>query len=234
MKELAVASLIVLAVSAHADELYSNGPVVNAHGRSLLIKPYTAYGFAAQEVGDEAVADDFVVTGGGWHVTDLEFFSYQTGATSFGYVNVGWSIVSGDVNTGNVVASGTTAVTDGGLMGYRTTPGTLKNTDRAIYELKADIPDVSLSSGSYWLRWTIVGSSDFSGPWQPPTLSRSPGDAQQSSGGAPFATIHDGRRTVELPFVINGTVSAVPESSTVASLSAGLALLAFVGLRRRA
>lgn len=226
----------LIAGTAHAAELYSNGPVVNGINRSILIAPASTYGFGDQSSEGNAVADDFSVAAGGWTLTDIDFFGYQTGAGAFSFTDVTWSILSGDVNTGTVVASGTTGVTNGGLEGYRVTATTLGNTDRAIYRINANIADLSLAAGSYWLRWSLTGSSAFSGPWQPPTSDRATGDAQQSIAGGAFATIVEAGSglTVELPFALNGTpgvVSTVPEPSTWLSLAAGLLL--FTGLRRR-
>lgn len=236
MKKLAILGLMALAGAAHADELYNNGPVVNGSGRSVLMPPATTLGFGDQTSTGNSVAEDFTVTGTGWTISGIDFFGYQTGATSFGFQDVTWSIVSGDVNIGTVVASGVTAVTDGGLVGYRVTPTTRRNRDRGIYDIKADIDDVMLGAGTYWLTWSLTGSSSFSGPWQPPTSDGRTGNAQQSVGGAAFGTLVDAGSglTVELPFVLNGSVTAVPEPATVLSMAAGLALLVATRRRRKA
>ena len=162
MKTLAILALMVLAGASHADELYNNGPVVNGFGCSVLMPPATTLGFGDQTSSANSVAEDFTVTGTGWTISDIDFFGYQTGAKSFGFQDVTWSIVSGDVNTGAVVASGVTSVTDGGRVGYRVTTTTRRNRDRGIYDIKADIDDVMLGAGTYWLTWSLTGSSSFS------------------------------------------------------------------------
>jgi hypothetical protein len=237
MKKLAVVGLLALSgVAAHADTLFNNGPVVNANGRSVFFQPATTYGFADGSASGFSVADDFTVGGNGWNVTDLDFFNYQTGAgNTFTFTDVTWSIISGsDISTGSVVASGTTAVTNGGLVGYRVTLGTRTNQDRAIYDLKADIDDVSLASGNYWLAWSVSGDSTFSGPWQPPTSDRRAGNAMQNDGSGYFGLVDTGSgKNYDVPFVINGTVAAVPEPATWASLALGLGLLGFMRSRAR-
>ena len=146
-----------------------------------------------------------------------DFFSYQTGATSFTFTSAEWSIVSGDVNAGTVVASGTTGVTDGGLMGYRVTPTTLDNTQRPIFRVNADVVDFALGAGTYWLRWSLAGSQ-AAGPWVPQTSDALAGNAQQAIGNGAFAAMIDSGNgsTPTLPFAINGT--PVPEPESIATL----------------
>lgn len=237
MKKLAILGMLVAAGAAQADVLFDNGPVVGPYLRSVVSQPDTTYGFGAQSTAGNAVADNFTVTGNGWTVSDIDFYAYQTGAGAFSFTDVTWSIVSGDINAGTVLASGTTAVTNGGLVGYRVQGGSLLNLlnkDRAIFDVKADIADVALGAGTYWLTWSLTGSDAFSGPWVPPTQDFRAGDAQQAIAGGSFAgLVDDGSGdTVDLPFVLNGTVTAVPEPATVLSLAAGLALLAARRRRR--
>lgn len=219
--------------TASAAELYSNGPVVGANGKSVLASPAVTLGFGAQHSSQNAVADDFTVTGGSaWSISSIDFFAYQNNATSFTLQNVSWSILSGDVNNGSVIASGSTALGNGGLVGYRVTAAAQGVTTKQIYRATADITDLSLSAGHYWLRWSLTGSLS-SGPWQPPTSDGALGNAMQSGAGGPFVSLIDGgsKKGVELPFVLNGVVSAVPEPA-----SAGLMLvggLALLGLARR-
>ncbi len=241
MKKLLVAGLALGSLAAQATTLFNNGPVVNAPstvnaGLSVLATPATTIGFGAQTTSGNAVAEDFTVTGAGWSVESFTFYAYQTGATGFTFTDATWSVVLGDVNTGTVVASGTTAVTNGGLQGYRVTPTTLTATNRGIYAAVADIPDFALAAGSYWLRWSLTGTL-ASGPWQPPTSDAAVGNGQQlvSTAGS-FAVLVDpgSLLQVSLPVTITGTVTAVPEASTTAMLLAGILAIGSVARRRKA
>lgn len=234
MKKIAFAVLALAAGFSNAAELYNNGPVVESNGLSVIGADATTYGFGNSSAAGLKVADDFSIAAGkSWNVSSLSFFGYQTGSTKFTFTSASWSIIAGDnVNSGTLVASGTTSVTSGGLVGYRVTDTTLTNTQRGIYQVDADITDVTLGSGHYWLTWGLTGTL-ASGPWQPPTSDAREGNAHQATGGSNnFLEISEGGSglTVELPFAVNGTVSAVPEPSTYAMLLGGLSLL---GLARR-
>jgi hypothetical protein len=236
MKRFVLLGLMVASGMSQAAELYNNGPVVDAAGLSVLTSPATTLGFGDQSSVGNSVADNFSVAAGAhWTVSSLDFFNYQTGSTGFTFGNATWSIVSGDVNSGAVVASGVTALSNGGLEGYRVTATTLGNQQRGIYRSHADVADFSLDAGQYWLRWSLTGSGG-SGPWQAPTSDARLGDAAQSTGSDPFNTLVEtgSGQGVELPFAINGTVSAVPEPETYAMLLAGLFMVGAVARRRKA
>lgn len=236
MKKLILLSVLAAAGAAHADVIYSNGPVVGGNGLSVLASPASTYGFGMNTAAGISVADDFTVAAGTvWNVQSLDFFGYQTGASGFTFTGATWSIVSGDVNSGTVVASGSGAVTNGGLQGYRVLESTLTNTQRGIYKANADVSDFQLAAGTYWLRWSLTGSL-ASGPWQPPTSDAREGNAAQALSGAPFATLTEAGSglTVELPFGVNGTIAAaVPEPSTYLLMLAGGLAVAGVARRRR-
>ena len=218
---------------ANADELFNNGPVVDANGRSILASGNTTLGVGA--AGAIWVADDFTVTAGKrWDITSIDFFSYQTGASAFTFTGANWSIVKDDVNTGTVVASGSNSVTNGGRVGYRVTPSTTTATTRPIYRVQTDITDTSLSAGHYWLRWNLAGSL-ASGPWVAPTSDNRGGNAMQATNGVNFLVYGDGasRKSADLPFVLNGNVAAVPEPETYAMMLGGLVMLGALARRRK-
>ncbi|MDC8756821.1 PEPxxWA-CTERM sorting domain-containing protein [Janthinobacterium fluminis] len=236
MKRLAILSIALAAAGmSHAAEIYNNGPVVDAKGRSVIAPGYSSYGYGANGANGQAVADDFnIAEGQRWNLTSIDFFAYQTGAGGFTLQSATWSIVSTHVNSDVVLASGTTSLTNGGREGYRVSSTGLSNTQRGIYRAQADIADITLGAGHYFLRWSLTGSG-ASGPWQAPVADGRSGNAGQADASGEYLKLVDSASnlTVELPFALHGTVSAVPEPETYAMLLAGLALVGAAARRRK-
>lgn len=236
MKKLLIASLVAAACGgAQAQILFDNGAAVaGTPPLSVIRTGGTLFGAGAQGNIPNLVGDNFTVGGPGWNVSSLSFFSYQSFAGSvYTFTGATWNVISGDVNGGTVVASGSGSVTNGGLVGYRVTGTTLANTDRAIFQVNIDVPDFSLAPGNYWLTWGLTGSL-ASGPWQPPTAAGTVGNAVQSLANAAFNPVVDAGDGlgVEFPFLIQGSV--VPEPGTYAlMLAGGLAVVAAARRRRQ-
>ncbi|MEG3123520.1 PEPxxWA-CTERM sorting domain-containing protein [Sphingomonas sp. GB1N7] len=223
----AAAVLSVTATAAQAAILFDNGPVVTG-GVSILTTPATTLGFGSNA--SATLADNFTISGASWNISSLDFYGYQTNAGGFTFTNVTWSIVSGtNVNTGTVLASGTTAVTNAGLVGYRASSTTPTDQTRAIYRINADITDITLGAGNYFVTWALAGTA-ASGPFVPPVVgSQGTGNALQSLSGAAYTTLTDAGsgQTLDVPFTINGTVaaSAVPEPATWAMMIGGFGMV---------
>ncbi len=235
-----VLGLLAAAGASQAAVIYNNGPVVPTPGGvSLLTAPYTTFGYGAQTAAGNSVAEDFVVPAGAtWNISSIDFYGYQTAAVGFTFQQATWSLLAGNANTGTVIASGVTSVTNGGLVGYRAQSTTPTDTNRAIYNVQTDVPDFSVGAGTYWLRWSLTGTA-ASGPWQPPTSNNAVGNALQltsASGGLYIAAVDAGSGlSPTLPFTLNGTITnPVPEPGTWALMLAGAAGVLTMTRRRRA
>ena len=211
--------------------LWDNGPLETSPGFSELQTGDTILGYGHQLAGatNNKVGDDFVVSGGGWNVTQLCFFAYQTGgsSTASSMTNVNWEIYSGPVgDTTNSVASGS------GLDGstwtglWRVSSGST-TMNRPIYQNEVNV-NVSLPDGNYWVAWQTEGSL-ASGPWAPPVTPRPAGaNGVQSINGGAYAAVQNGGMNDDLPFLVKGTVIPAPASLALVGLGGLLA-----GRRRR-
>ena len=202
--------------------LYDNGPLVTnpaggaggADASALQTAVLNStYGFGHQIASGNRVADDFTVPAGGWNISTITFFAYQTGSTTTSTINnVNLRIWDGVPGVGNVVFGDTTTNRLAGSSWsniYRTLDTGLLASDRPIM---ADVVTVNttLPAGTYWLDWSSGGTL-ASGPWAPPVTlvgqTAKPGaNGMQSLAGAAFApAIDTGSGAVQdFPFVIEG------------------------------
>ena len=183
-----------------------------------------------------ARADNFTVSGGGWNISSMTFFGYQTGSGNASTITGLYAqIWSGDPMSGGTVVWGdmtTNIMSSTSWTGiYRTDAASLGSTDRPIMDIVANGLNVSLADGQYWIEFAATGSTS-SGPWIP--LVSSPGAAvigdsllyTVSSSTWSQGISSGNNQGYELPFIINGT--AVPGSGVIA-----LGLVGLVGSRRR-
>ncbi len=244
---LSIGAVACLAGSAMAGiaggSLWNNGPLVTNPGAgaggadvSAISPGQSGYGGNFNQP-SFARADDFTVSGGGWNITSMTFFGYQTnGGIPSTITGLFARIWSGDPSAGGTVVWGdmtTNILSSTDWTGiYRTSATAFDNTQRPIMNIVADGLDINLGNGSYWVEFAATGSA-ASGPWVP--LVSSPVEAVIGNSllytvsSATWSTATDGGNGLgyELPFLIDGTV--VPAPAAIAML--GLAGLA--GSRRR-
>jgi hypothetical protein len=201
--------------------LYDNGPLVTHPGggaggadasalqTALLM---STYGFGAQQSAGNRVADDFTVTGGGWLVQTMTFFTYQTGSTTTSTItglnfqiwngvpgDPGSAVVFGDTTTNRLASTTWTNI-------YRVLDTNLLDSTRPIMTAVGTV-NTFLPAGTYWVDYQLNGTLT-SGPWAPPISilgQTTTGNARQFTSTGWANLIDTGSSTVQgLPFVIEG------------------------------
>jgi hypothetical protein len=130
----------------------------------------STYGFGHAISAGLRMADDFTVPAGGWNISTITFYAYQTGSTTTTTINnVNLRIWDGQPGASNIVfGDDTTNRLAGSSFSniYRVLDTGLLDTARPIM---ADVVTVNtiLPAGTYWLDWQ-TGGTLTSGPWAPP------------------------------------------------------------------
>ncbi|MDI9630887.1 MAG: hypothetical protein QM311_05455, partial [Acidobacteriota bacterium] len=161
--------------------LYDNGPLVTHPGGGAGGADASAlqttlgmanYGFGHAVSSGYRMADDFTVPAGGWTITTITFFAYQTGSSTTSTINhvnlriwdgvpgaSGSNVVFGDTTTNRLAGSSFSNI-------YRVLDSGLGDSARPIM---ADVVTVNqfLPAGTYWLDWQSGGTLS-SGPWAVP------------------------------------------------------------------
>ncbi len=96
--------------------LFDNGPLVTHPGGGAggadasalqTALTLTLYGFGAQISAGNSMADDFIISGADWEITEMQFFTYQTGSTTTSTINdLRVQIYNGPPNAGGTVIWG--------------------------------------------------------------------------------------------------------------------------------
>jgi hypothetical protein len=178
----------------------------------------STYGFGHAISAGLRMADDFTVPAGGWNISTITFYAYQTGSSTTTTINnVNLRIWDGQPGASNIVfGDDTTNRLAGSSFSniYRVLDTGLLDTARPIM---ADVVTVNtiLPAGTYWLDWQ-TGGTLASGPWAPPVTilgqTGKPGaNGQQFNAGAWGPAIDTGASAVQdFPFVIEGASAQGP------------------------
>jgi uncharacterized protein (TIGR03382 family) len=209
--------------------LWNNGGFETTPGNSTLALGDTVFGFGHQTTALNTVGDDFTVSGGGWNVSELVFYSYQTGSTTATstFTAVTATIYAGAIGntsspvftTTNLASSVWTGVYRTDAVGFATNRPIFQNTVTAV---------TTLADGAYWVAWNTAGSL-ASGPWAPP-VTPAPGvtnGVQQIGAAGPWLAVANGTHGDEFPFCVQGEIVPAPASLAL------IALGGLVGGRRR-
>ena len=202
--------------------LFDNGPLVTHPGGGAGGADASAlqtalgldtYGFGAQQSAGNRVADDFTVTGGGWLIQTMTFFTYQSFSTTTSTITglnfqiwngvpgaAGSAVVFGDTTT-NRLASTTWANI------YRVLDTGLTNADRPVMTAVGTV-NTFLPPGTYWVDYQLNGTLS-SGPWAPPISilgQTTTGNARQftSTGWANLIDTGTAGTPQGLPFIVEG------------------------------
>jgi hypothetical protein len=203
--------------------LYDNGPLITHPTGGLGGNPASAvqtalsmtlYGFGAQLSANNSMADNFTVTGAGWSINEMQFFTYQTnsGTTSTindlrvqiwnGAPNGGGSVIWGDMTTNRMTSTSWTTI-------YRVLDTDLLNGARPVMRVVAQLgTPINLGPGTYWVQFQF-GGTGASGPWAPPVTvlgQTGSGNALQSIAGV-WGQALDGTFPQDVPFMIYGTAA---------------------------
>ncbi|GEQ84703.1 hypothetical protein ULMS_02110 [Patiriisocius marinistellae] len=163
---------------------YENGPYFNLPGAGLggadisrlenVTIGNTTLGAGCNTGSGFRISDDFTIADG-YQINEITLYAYQTGAPTSPasipgvYIQI-WDGIPSDPGSTVIYGDLATNVLDTSFFSnaYRDSEGTPDATDRAIQEVVALTPGLSLAPGQYWVDWVYDGDPGFSGPWQPP------------------------------------------------------------------
>ena len=173
--------------------LHDNGALINSTGtgangadESVLMSithGMGTFGMGNNIADSDVIADQFTVPAGtSWQVDRIDFYGYQTNASSaaptIDDVRVviydrsphlaGATVMFGDYTTNRIQGSATWS---GAYRVTESSTGTLTN--RAIMVVSASI-GTALAPGEYWVAWQFGGDPNLSGPYVPPIAVTGP------------------------------------------------------------
>ncbi len=210
--------------SSYSSLLLDNGAFVTGIGdgfgganTSMIETGYNTFGYGHQVAALNRVADDFAVPAGkSWTLSDMHWFTYQTGAPTSGTItSVNVRIWSGDPASGGVIVAGDTTTNRMSSMTwsgcYRVQDAAnIMNSTRALMDVTVDMTWCpALSAGTYYVD-VQCGGTLGSGPWANPVVPhRATDNAEQevTLPTNPFAVLVP---IVDLPFKLDGSEVTLP------------------------
>lgn len=254
-----IALVVALAPALVSADIYNNGPYIthtnaphtvlgtaNVSQLQNATLGDTTLGFTITSPGFR-LADDFIIpVGQTWTLTGVNVYGYSTNfatAPSAGNVRI-WQ---GDPGAGGVIiydgsASNTlvSSTFDALRISETTNAGPpFSDTARRVFDNLLSIPNIVLGSGQYWIDWSLTPTAGAASIFAPPVTIAGQGNtaaggfARQFNGTVWGAQLVNGGslNPVDLPFRLQGSISAIPEPSTLAVF--GLATLGLTFVRRR-
>src|SRR5690554_1494371 len=199
-----------------ATVVYDNGPHINMAGTpdlsvlgSVTLGMNTLGGNVSNSLG-YGISDEFELVAE-TEITGITAYAYQTGASSTTINAMYVTIWDGDPSGGGSVVWGdqTTDVFDSveDINAYRVAEDDQGGRTRMLQKVKASISGLTLAPGTYWLEYSLDGTSS-SGPWQPPIVilgEATTGNALQLTPTGYQAWLDSGTNTPQgVPFQIEG------------------------------
>jgi len=180
---------------------------------SQVKTPQTSWGLNGT-INDRMLTDDFQIPSGEkWTIENFYFYAYQTGfsGATFPVSEFYFEIYSSDPSVagavkvyGDLTTNRYVSAEDSKM--YRIMQGQSDDLTRKIYKMKIQAGDLTLNSGTYWIKW---GSKTSSGghfyPQFPHDPSRVNNAKQFVVANSTWDNLVDGGQTVSLPFEITGT-----------------------------
>ena len=212
-------------------QLYGNGPWITGTGNgaagadtSEIQAGFNTFGYGMQQSVPNRVADDFPVPAAQtWTLTEVEWFSYQTGSSTTSTFNNGWlqfwsggapnaggTVLAGDLTTNRFIGATWTNV-------YKVTATTLLNTQRPVMRVRLDASFApGLGTGTYWVDCALGGSLT-SGPWGTPTVPAGGADNALQNQAGTWVAVIDGVALLpqDFPFTIQGNTGGGCPTPTI-------------------
>jgi len=242
MRKAVAVFAVGLVCSFAAAQLFDNGPFITHPGKGFGGADVSMASLTVNSGGNNMFksgtsqyyrcADDFIVKGGAWNVTEIQTYGYASNAPKGapGWTGFDLKIWQGtQPGQGSPVFTTTAAPTIAFTNVYRTFNGAtnLQNTARAVNKLTWSGLNLNLPDGQYWVDvqvsggssgwWNYVMTVDPNNPDNPITKA---GNAYQFSTTNTWVPAVAGTPSVnvEFPFAI------VPEPSALALMVLGLVI----------